>query len=155
MARRPPTHPIPLKFHKKKVQLQLDYRPPYEEEEGERRTAVQGSVFLSIAKAADETGGRMDWEGATSMKLGPADIAQIVTGLRSRSAMVDLFHQPPGSTRSSSLQIEPGKNAGTYRWTLTVASEGQKDSRIVYLDTADTYLLVTCLEAALPKMMGW
>jgi len=154
-TRQPATHPIPLKFHKKKVQLQVDYRPPYEEVDGERRSVVQGSIFLSVAKALDEAGSRMDWDGATFMKLGPADIAQIVTGLRTRSEKIDLFHQPPGSARSSSLQIEPGKTPGTYRWTLTVSSEGQKDVRTVYLDTSDIYLLVTCLEAVVPRMVGW
>lgn len=154
-TRQPPTHPIPLKFHKKKVQLQLDYRPPYEEVDGERRSVVQGSVFLSVARALDEAGSRMDWDGATFMKLGPVDVAQILTGLRARSDKVDLYHQPSGSPRSSSLQIEPGQKPGTYRWTLTVASEGQKDARTIYLDTCDTHLLVTCLEAVIPMMVGW
>ena len=79
--RRFPRFPIPVKFHKKSVQLELDLQLPFEEEVAGKWAVTPGCIWLSIAKAKDSAGRSMDWENKLTFKMGSVDIRKILDGL--------------------------------------------------------------------------
>lgn len=143
-------YPQPLKFHKKKAQLQIDLKRPEEDDNGRLKP---GCLFLALAKAKEDGSDRMDWDNKINIKLDPVDISKIVTGVRA-GQVVKLFHKVESRNSTTTLNVEAG-SPGSFKWFIS--KKVGEDSKFgnIYLDSGDMYHLFTMFEAALPVISGW
>lgn len=95
----------------------------------------------------------MDWHNKILMKIEHGDIAKIVVGVRNGKT-VDLFHKS-SEVKSTTLKVEAGQNAGTFKLTMGVADGSYKSMSSIYLNTEDMYIMFNLLEASIPLTAGW
>jgi hypothetical protein len=146
-------YPFPLKLHKKTVQVEISLKMPGEKNNGRKKEQTQGAVFFSMARALNPDGSKMDWENQVTMKLGLSDIARIVTAIRTNNLPADIVHNNK-QNRITSLKIEPG-SPGTYKFMLNKKEGNTNDTRFTFLNMEDIYLMLTLLDASVPRIMAW
>ena len=148
-------YPIPLKLHKKSSQLQLDlFKPSYEAGDQNKKPKInKGAVMLSMALPLNDGTDRMDWKNKVTMSLSVKDIADIISGVRSREN-VKLYHNFEATNSVTTLNVELG-NPGTYKWFMTKTVNGDKRMASIYLNKSEMFQAFTLLEAAIPLILGW
>jgi len=128
--KQPLRFPLPIKFHKKTVQLELSFKPPYEELKAGRLEQNNGAIYFAMAKSLNPQGTQMDWNNKTLMKIGLTDIAKICVGLRMKKLPIDIVHKVQRD-KTSSLTIEAGQK-GTYKLSMFQKYEENTDARFTY-----------------------
>ena len=152
------TYPRSVKIHKKSAELQFSLMRPKDikDETGKVKSSETGCIFLEIAKPKNDGTEYMDWDNGLRMKIGPRDIAQIVSGVRS-TGTTKLFHrsEKEGSVPTdTTLNIDPG-NDNTFKWSVFKNQGDSKRNVTIFLDQYDMFMVFNMLEAAMPVIHGW
>lgn len=147
-------YPQPVKFHKKVAQLQVDLKRPEQEEIDGKLRINSGCLFFTLAKALDDNSGRMDWDSKILMKIDLPDIANIITGCKSGEFPVNIFHKVQ-EDKQSTLKIEKGTNAGTYKLSMGKKVGDKNLFASIYLDKKDMFLIFNLMESSIPVIQGW
>jgi hypothetical protein len=118
-------------------------------------------MFLVMAQqtGADDNGNaRFDWENGLTVKLGDADVGEIIAVLEGRKDSVGqkgmLFHQTP-SGGNKVIKLE----RNDYGYNLSVSAQDENKNRLgpIYhsLTDGEATMLLVLLKQAIITMYGW
>lgn len=150
----------PASFYRKgQGEFQFSYKGPTWTDGDTRRVERQGVIIIEAAAAIKDTD-RSDWDNKIRFGLGFNDFGQILANLR-KSKNVDLLHKHPSTGAVSKLAIEKGREdrsgQPTYKLHLRGQQVGSKQDGFVnvFISTADLTSIVTLIEWATPRVLGW
>lgn len=147
--------PEPVKFYKKKAELQVKLKKP---EVADGKITNDGCVFFEMANAIpNDPDGRIDWGTKIIMKIGLNDIAQLLTFMKNKEKPVTLFHKTQAG--SSTFEIKKGqpdpKGNDTFGVRISKKTGEQSSQSVLYLAEQDITILEEVLKSAVPTMLGW
>lgn len=162
MTEKPKYAPIdrPLQYAVYKAQgaFQLNFRSPVKKDDKDQ----EGVIFVDAANSK----GKMAYDWSQGKKvvfaLKLVDVGKIVSGLNT-TGEVSLVHDKFAKTdkarqRFTSLKITKGKDGKSYLWKFGVkdTSNPSEDRSVsIYTDLAETRIISSLLESAIPKLLGW
>jgi len=124
------------------------YRPGARKEEG--------AVFIEAAPTIGQN--KYDWDNKIIFALGVNDIGTILTGFRTGG--FSIYHDPDAqteqrNTRGKRLELEAGQQPGTFFLRLSEKSGDNVKKVNISLQPSEARILVTLLEAAIPRILAW
>lgn len=135
-------------FKKKAGALQFSLLLPTYNEKG--YVEREGCIMAEMAKCL-ENSDNCDWTNKIIVKLGTPDLLQMMTALKTKSA-IKLYHKTEKS--STAIDFKPGSE-GSFNWTVRKMADDKTNTYMMYLSVQDCLLIVTLFEAAIPKIYGW
>lgn len=160
-------YPALYEVHKKEMgSLQFGLSRPQEETVASRDPARPprivthpGAIYLEAASPLPGgDGDRMDWANKVTVKLSASDLSEIICAIRFKEFPPTdkplVYHSYQGV--ATMVDVRPGEQPGTFRWHVLRRGGGKPERRVgLYLSRAETYLLLTLFDHALPVLFGW
>lgn len=150
-ARRPLTYKIYKGMGGKQGCFQFSLSKAYT---GKRKD--EGAVFIEAAPTIGPN--KYDWDNKIIFALSATDIGVVLTGFR--QGKFDIYHDPDAQTdrrgtRGKKLALQSGEQAGTFFLSLSEKA-GENNKRVnISIQPHEARILLTLLEDALPKVLGW
>ena len=150
-SKRPLTYKIYKGMGGKQGCFQFSLAPAYTSKKKD-----EGAVFIEAAPTIGRN--EYDWNNKIIFALSANDIGAVLTGFR--QGEFDLYHDPDAQTpqkgtRGKKLSLQSGKVVGTFYLQLSQKSGDNPKSINISLAPQEARILVTLLEFALPRVMGW